>query len=145
MMNVIPWLELSSVLGLVLVVVAAYEFIVVRPLRRRVVELADRGDVLDRSIHGVTGLSVRLLTTDRTITEQLRQLGERLGQVELRSNSRPYEQAISLAERGERAERLVSCFGLAEAEANLISLLHGAGSRDRASQARIHNGGTPLR
>ena len=87
------------------------------------------GDVLYRSIQNAIRLSERARSTERGLKKELRQLGDRLGQVELRSNARPYEQAISLAERGERAEHLVSCFGLAEAEANLISLLHGGGSR----------------
>ncbi len=132
MMNSIPWLELALALGPVLIGLAAYELVFVRPLRRQVRESAERHSVLQRSLKETTRLVVRIASSDRSVRDELSRLGERLGQLELRSEVRPYQQAISLAEKGEQAERLVSCFGLTEGEASLVSLLHG----DRRSQAR---------
>ena len=77
---------------------------------------------------GVAG-SVRV--AERTSREQLARLLDRLGRLELLSDARGYEQAIRFAARGERAERLVSYFGLTEGEAALVSLLH-----DRSREAR---------
>ncbi len=141
MMNVIPWFEVASVLSFVLVIVIAYDLIAVRSVRRKIAELEARADAFNGSIQAVAGSSGRAATTGRRIKEELRQLELRLAQVELRSNVRPYEQAIRLAARGERAEHLVSCFGLAEVEANLISLLHG--DRNPHSSARQAVGGRP--
>lgn len=73
---------------------------------------------------------------ERASREQLARLMDRLGRLELRSDARGYEQAIHYAARGERAERLVSYFGLTEGEAALVSLLHG----DRARDARDRRG-----
>ena len=125
MMNSIRWLELALALGPVLIGLAAYELVFVRPLRRRVRESAERHSMLQRSLRETTRLVVRIANSDRTVRDELSRLGERLGQLELRSEVRPYQQAISLAEKGEQAERLVSCFGLTEGEASLVSLLHG--------------------
>lgn len=125
MMNDIPWFEALAALGLMVMIVMVYELMVVGPLRRRVKQLADREDALERSLRHVGGMSARLVSAQPNIKQQLSHLGERLGQLELRGDGRSYEQAINLAERGERADRLVSCFGLAEAEATLVSLLHG--------------------
>lgn len=125
MMNAIPWLELALNLGPVLIVLAAYELVFVRPLRRRVRESAEKCSAFQRSLRETTRLVVRIASSDRSVRGELSRLRERLGQLELRSEVRPYQQAISLAEQGEQAERLVSCFGLTEGEASLVSLLHG--------------------
>ena len=60
----------------------------------------------------------------------------RLGQLELATEVRSYEQAIGSAERGEESSRLISCFGLTEGEADLVTLLHGDPSR-RADTAHL--------
>jgi hypothetical protein len=125
MIEQIPWLELCLALGPALVALALYELVLVRPLRRRLRQLAELCAGLEHAVAGATGLSVRVVNAERRARAELRQLGERLGQLELRSDARPYEQAISLAEKGEHAERLVSCFGLTEGEASLVRLLHG--------------------
>ena len=132
MMNPIPWLELALTLGPVLIGLATYELVCVRPLRRRTRESAERCAALEGSLKDTTRLVVRIANGDRRVRGELVRLGERVGQLELRSEIRPYAQAISLAEKGEQAERLVSCFGLTEGEASLVSLLHG----DRRVPAR---------
>lgn len=125
MMNPILWLELTLTLGPVLIGLATYELVCVRPLRRRAQASAERCATLAGSLKDTTRLVVRIANGDRRVRGELARLGERVGQLELRSEVRPYAQAISLAEKGEQAERLVSCFGLTEGEASLVSLLHG--------------------
>lgn len=125
MVHQIPWWDLALSLGPALVALAAYELICVRVLRRRVRNLAERCAALEGSVDDATRLLVRVASGERRVRGTLSQLGERMGQLELRSEVRPYEQAISLAEQGEQAARLVSCFGLTEGEASLVSLLHG--------------------
>ena len=121
----IPWLELALTFAPTLLAIGCYELAFVRPLRRRSRELAAFCKDLERATKETAGLTVRAANGERRMGGELSQLAERLGQLELRSDARPYAQAISLAEKGEEAERLVSCFGLTEGEASLVRLLHG--------------------
>jgi|GEM_PF-3419469 hypothetical protein len=73
---------------------------------------------------------------ERASREQLERLMDRLGRLELQTDARGYEQAIRFAARGERADRLVSYFGLTEGEAALVRLLHGDRSREPGGNAR---------
>jgi len=52
-------------------------------------------------------------------------MGERLGQLELRGEGRPYDQAIALVRRGADADRLMANYGLSRGEADLVALVHG--------------------
>jgi hypothetical protein len=79
-------------------------------------------------------LSERIADVENRSREHWSQLGERLGQLELMTDARSYEQAIGFAEQGEQAERLMSCFGLTEGEADLVKLLHG--DKDRNERER---------
>ncbi len=78
-------------------------------------------------------LAARVAASDQRGREDLGRLGERLGQIELATEARSYEQAIGCAERGEESARLISCFGLTEGEADLVTLLHGDRSRRAAA------------
>lgn len=53
-------------------------------------------------------------------------LSERVGVLELRGESRPYDQAIDSARRGTDPCKLARQFGLSATEASLVTLLHGA-------------------
>jgi len=112
------WLMLPAVL-------ICYELAVVLLLRRRVARLAASQASLKASVQEATALSVGLVRTNRALRGRLEILEESLGQLQLASTGRPYDQAISLAEQGEAPERLASCFGLTMGEAKLVSLLHG--------------------
>ncbi len=125
MMSLIPWMEIAAAVVAAAIVVIVYEKIFMVALRHRVSSLEERSRDLQRTLKSLERSTGQFALSEARAEAQIRQLTERFGQFELRSNGRPYEQAISLAETGEHAERLVSCFGLAEAEANLISLLHG--------------------
>lgn len=125
MMSLFPWIEIAVGIVSAAIVVIFYETTVVLAMRRRIAVLEERFGELQRVVSSLERSTGQLAISEARTKAQIGQLAERFGQFELRSNGRPYEQAISLAETGEQAERLVSCFGLAEAEAHLISLLHG--------------------
>lgn len=112
------WLALPALL-------MCYELVVVLPLRRRVTRLAESQASLRVSVQEATALAVGLVKTNRALRGRLEVIEDRLGQLQLASTGRPYDQAISLAEQGEAPERLASCFGLTMGEAKLVSLLHG--------------------
>jgi hypothetical protein len=117
-----------------LAVLVIYDVLYVWPIHRRISALTDRCTGLERSLGGLLdNLAARVATNDQRGREDLGRLGERLGQLELATEARSYEQAITSAERGEESARLISCFGLTEGEADLVTLLHG----DRARQTSL--------
>jgi len=60
----------------------------------------------------------------RRLDQVTLQMGERLGQLELRGEGRPYDEAIALVRRGGDAERLISSYGLRRGGADLVALVH---------------------
>jgi hypothetical protein len=118
-------------------VLVVYDVCYVWPIHRRISTLTERCAVFERSLGGMLDdLARRVAANDQRGREDLRRLGERLGQIELAIEARSYEQAIDCAERGEESARLISCFGLTEGEADLVTLLHGDASK-RAENARL--------
>ena len=118
-------------------VLVIYDVCYVWPIHRRISTLTERCAVFERSLGGMLDdLARRFAANDQRGRENLSRLGERLGQIELAIEARSYEQAIDCAERGEESARLISCFGLTEGEADLVTLLHGDPSR-RAETARL--------
>ena len=61
----------------------------------------------------------------RGLVAELHRIGERQGQLELRSDGRAYSQAIAMVAGGADADKLVSDFRLSRGEARLMTLLHG--------------------
>jgi hypothetical protein len=111
-------------------VLVIYDVLYVWPIHRRIAAVTERCALLERSLGGVVDdLAARLEASDHREREDVSRLGERLGQLELLTETRSYEQAIGCAERGEASARLISCFGLTEGEAELVTLLHGDSSR----------------
>ena len=119
------WYVTISGLATVAAVILLYELLLVQPLRRRIEKIEEEARTLKRAVSGQTGLQNRLAQVEHQYRGQIKHLASRLGQLELRSESRPYERAIHQAARGEGAERLVADFGLSEGEASLVRLLHG--------------------
>lgn len=140
-MDAVTWIEISLALATIIVFVALYHLTIVRPLRRKLRELMLLDEVVDQLRQGAESLADQLSSAEDRQNLELRKLAEGLAQLERRGRSYYYEQAINLAEHGGRAERLVSCFGLPEAEANLISLLHG----ERVDQASLSRDTTKTR
>jgi hypothetical protein len=135
MLENMPWPQVLLGLAAALAILVVYDVAYVWPLCRRMAALADRCCALEQSLGGLSELAARVAASDERGREDLGRLGERLGQLELATETRSYEQAIDCAERGEEAERLISCFGLTEGEANLVTLLHGDRAR-RPEQRR---------
>ena len=118
-------------------VLVIYDIVYVWPIHRRISAMTERCAVLERSLGGVLDdLARRVAASEQRGREDFSRLGERLGQLELATEVRSYEQAIGSAERGEESARLISCFGLTEGEADLVTLLHGDPSR-RADTAHL--------
>ena len=137
MLNNLPWLEVLLAVAAALALVVIYDVAYVWPIHRRISALTDRCALLERSLGGVIDdVTKRLEMSASQGRAGLSRLGERLGQLELATESRSYEQAIGCAEKGEEPARLISCFGLTEGEADLVMLLHGETSR-RAAVAKF--------
>jgi hypothetical protein len=135
LLQTLPWPQVLLGLAAALAVLVIYDVSYVWPLCRRQATLAARCAKLELALAGLTGLADRVGSLENRGREDLSQLTQRLGQLELAIESRSYEQAIGCAERGEEADRLISCFGLTEGEANLVTLLHG----DRARRPEHRN------
>src|SRR5512134_2294877 len=133
MLTNLPWPEVSLGIAAAVGALVIYDVLFVWPIHRRISALTDRCTVLERSLSRVLAdLAARVEATDHRGREDLGKLGERLGQLELATDSQAYEQAIGCAEKGEETSRLRSCFGLTEGEADLVMLLHGEASRRAA-------------
>ncbi len=125
MIEMIPWPQVLLGLAAALAVLIIYDVAYVWPLCRRLAAVNERCRALEFSLSAAAGLEQRLGAVEGRVRDDLGQLGERLAQLELSTEARSYEQAIGFAERGEQADRLISCFGLTEGEADLVTLLHG--------------------
>jgi len=131
MLENLPWPQVILGLSAALAVLVIYDVVYVWPIHRRIGALSDRCNGLERSLSGLLDkLAAQVAASDHRGREDLGRLGERLGQLELATETRSYEQAITSAERGEQRARLISCFGLTEGEADLVTLLHGDRARD---------------
>jgi hypothetical protein len=134
LIEALPWPPILLGLAAALTILVIYDLAYVWPLCRRMGGLAERCRMLEQSLADLPSLSSQVaLLADRGRSD-LAQIGERLGQLELATEERSYEQAITSAERGEDSDRLISCFGLTESEAKLVTLLHG--DRRRAPEHR---------
>lgn len=107
------------------VVAAACQWYAAAALRRALAATDARVEALRREVEGATAIAVRAGERLRKAEATALQLAERLGQLELRGEGRPYDQAIALVQNGADADRLVRSFGLTRGEADLVTLLHG--------------------
>ena len=137
MLQPLDWPDIVLAVAAALAVLVIYDVVYVWPIHRRISALAERCSLLERSLgSALSELTARVATSDERRRDDLNRLGERLGQLELATEERSYEQAIGYAERGEESARLISCFGLTEGEADLVTLLHGDAAR-RTESARV--------
>src|SRR5262245_51889272 len=96
----IPWPPVLLGLAAALSILVIYDVAYVWPLCRRLGALTKRCEALERSqgasveLHGLTERLAALETRGR---DDFARLGERLGQVELATEARSYEQAIGCA------------------------------------------------
>jgi hypothetical protein len=127
-MTLEPMMVTAAVLaGLVLALGAALAATAasLRQVRRAVAASEARLGELAREVEGATAIGVRAGERLRKLEQTGAQLGARLGQLELRGEGRPYDQAIDLVRHGADADRLVRNFGLSRGEADLVALVHG--------------------
>jgi hypothetical protein len=61
----------------------------------------------------------------KRLEAELTALAERMGTLEVRGQSRAFDQAIDSARRGADPGRLTEQFGLSRGEADLVARLHG--------------------
>jgi hypothetical protein len=132
MLENFPWPQTVLGLAAALAILVIYDVVYVWPIHRRIGRLADRCDGLERSVSGILDLLTKMTDFEQRGRDDLSRVSERVGQLEIATESRSYEQAIASAEHGEAPARLITCFGLTEGEAELVSLLHG--DRSRRSQ-----------
>ena len=126
-------IELALILAVPLLAFGVYELFIVAPLRRKLAQLDRAMAGLRYSVQQANRLDPRLEAHEAAVNERLGRIADRIGQIELRSESRALEHAIDQAARG-NAERLVKNFGLTEGEASLVCLLHG-GTEDNSTSA----------
>ncbi len=93
--------------------------------QRRCAALEAQLEALKADSSATAGIGVRAGERLRRLDQLATQMNERLGQLELRGEGRPYDQAIALSQRGADATRLMSHYGLSRGEADLVSLVHG--------------------
>jgi hypothetical protein len=94
-------------------------------VRRALDDTDARVALLRREVEGATAIGVRAGERLRRAEQACAQLADRLGQLELRGEGRPYDQAIAMVRHGADADRLVRNFGLTRGEADLVELVHG--------------------
>jgi hypothetical protein len=134
LIEALPWAPILLGIGAALAILVIYDVAYVFPLCRRLAAVGERCRLLEQTFVDLPSLSAQVaLLADRGRAD-LARIGERLGQIELATDERSYEQAITSAERGDDPDRLISCFGLTEGEAKLVTLLHG--DRQRAPERR---------
>ena len=125
LIETLPWPAIVLGVAAALAVLVIYDVVYVWPLCRRMAAVAERCRLLEQTCAELPSLSSQVaLLADRSRVD-LALIGERLGQLELATDERSYEQAITCAEHGDDPDRLISCFGLTEGEAQLVTLLHG--------------------
>src|SRR5882724_610781 len=79
-----------------------------RRLSRRLDAVEQAFAELRTELGTATGVSLKAEERLRQLDPVFTQMADRLGQLELRGEGRPYDQAIALAQRGGDADRLVS-------------------------------------
>jgi hypothetical protein len=133
MLTNLPWHEVLLGIAAAVAILVIYDVVYVWPIHRRITALTERSAVLERWLGDMLDqLGARVSAIENRGREDAMRVGERLGQLEVATDTHSYEQAIDLAEKGEETSRLISCFGLTEGEADLVVLLHGEASRRAA-------------
>ena len=128
--------EIAMMLAIAGGALVVYELLLVMPLRLRVRQLHKDADLFERALQSVRDFATRVSEDRKRSTARLMRLEERIAQLHLRTDARPYEQAIALAEHGAEQKSLSSTLGLTQGEAELVSLLHGSRPRAQRQERR---------
>jgi hypothetical protein len=126
------WLvaAIAAAAALALTVCAAALMVRSRRLARRLGSLERDLAACRAEVAATAGIGARVGERLRRLDQISTQLSDRLGQLELRGDGRPYDHAIAFVQHGADANRLVAHFGLSRGEADLVTLVH---SRRKAS------------
>jgi hypothetical protein len=122
---------LAAVTGLLALAVAAgavalaRQALQLREVRRALAGRDETLAALRREVERAVAVAAKGGERLRKLEQSGAQLADRLGQLELRGEGRPYDQAIDLVRHGADADRLVRNFGLTRGEADLVELVHG--------------------
>lgn len=127
--------DLEIVSGAAAACIAAVAVLVAVASRRRIRRLEATVASLGLSVEQLGGAVRRQRDVQRALAAGLERSNERVGQIELRAASRPYEQAIRMAAEGGSEDGLRRYFGLTDGEAALVRLLHGEPARARPTRA----------
>jgi hypothetical protein len=126
------YLDLDTVLEIVCIVAAilavagtAWALVGVRRLRARNDSLEGSLGAVQREFEVAASMALRAGQSVKRLEAENTRLADRLGLIELRSEARPYDQAIDSARRGADPVKLSEQFGLSRGEADLLSRLHG--------------------
>lgn len=136
MIELIPWPQVALGVAAALAILGIYDVVYVWPLCRRLAGAIEKCRALEQQVNKAGDLERRIAEIENRNREHWGQVSERLGQLELLSDERSYEQAIGFAEQGQHADKLMACFGLTEGEANLVRLLHGDKERAVPTDSR---------
>jgi hypothetical protein len=109
----------------ILATIAVYELILVLPLRLKVRRLSRHASCVAQTLKSLTTYAASMKKERTRVAEQLLRLEERVAQLHLRTDARPFDQAIALAARGAGESSLSQTLGLSHSEAELVRLLHG--------------------
>lgn len=129
------YLDLDTVLEIVCIVAAILALAAAgfalhgaRQLRARNETLQCSLGAVQREFELATAMALRAGRSVRRLEAENTRLSDRLGLIELRCETRPYDQAIDSARRGADPMQLTQQFGLSQGEADLLSRLHGRSS-----------------
>jgi hypothetical protein len=119
-------LELACIaLALLASVAAACALRGASRMKARHAALEGRFAAVQSELDLVAANALRAVQSAQRMQLELTGLSDRLGLVELRSEARPFDQAIDSARRGADSATLTHHFGLSRGEADLVNRLHG--------------------
>ena len=130
-MNYAATILMGFSFAMTLVCAAAVYWSVVRVERLRLqqTELASGLAASLRELELLAAMAAKAEVHSNRVERDYGGLAERVGVLELRGESRAYNQAIDSARGGADPAKLARQFGLSPSEASLVTLLHGAKRR----------------
>lgn len=121
------------VLGVPLLALAAAMLYARKQIRQCNIQLQEQHKQLHKLENDLRALSAGAVGVDQRIgrlEQRARRIRERQEQLEMRDNSRPYDQAIRMVHKGTNVEEIMAVCELSRGEAELIQMMH---SMDKAS------------
>ena len=124
-METLPWPAIVLGIAAALAILVMYDVVYVWPLCRRTAAVAERCRLLEQTFADLPSLSPRWRCSRTVAARTSRRSASASGSSSLRPRSALTSRPSRCAEHGDDPDRLISCFGLTEGEAKLVTLLHG--------------------